>query len=90
MRKPDGFATYDTYIGFRGEERLGGGLSAWFQCESTLNIIGEENFENGFCTRNSGVAFKGGWCNIFSATGIPRSPPDGRTLLVVNATLAIN
>ena len=65
LRKLDGFATYDTYIGFRGEEKLGGGLSAWFQCESTLNITGEENFENGFCTRNSGVGFKGAWGNIF-------------------------
>ena len=65
LRSVDGFATYDTYIGFRGEEKLGGGLSAWFQCESTLNITGEENFENGFCTRNSGVGFKGAWGNIF-------------------------
>ena len=65
LRKLDGFATYDTYIGFRGEEKLGGGLSAWFQCESTMNITGEENFENGFCTRNSGVGFKGAWGNIF-------------------------
>ena len=25
-------------IGFRGEEKLGGGMSAWFQCESSADI----------------------------------------------------
>ncbi len=24
-------------IGFRGEEKLAGGMSAWFQCESTMD-----------------------------------------------------
>src|SRR6476469_8584598 len=24
-------------IGFKGEEKLGGGLSAWFQCSATMN-----------------------------------------------------
>jgi predicted porin len=65
LKKPDGFSSYDSYIGFRGEEKLGGGLSAWFQCESTFNPSGEENEGNGFCTRNTGVGFKGAWGNIF-------------------------
>src|SRR4051794_27992606 len=28
-------------IGFKGEEKLGGGLSAWFQCSSTADIRGQ-------------------------------------------------
>ena len=27
-----------SYLGFRGTESLGGGLSAWFQCETTMDI----------------------------------------------------
>jgi len=65
LKKPDGFSSYDSYLGFRGEEKLGGGLSAWFQCESTFNPTGEENSGNGFCTRNTGVGFKGAWGNVF-------------------------
>ena len=65
LRKPDAFSSYDSYIGFRGEEKLGGGLSAWFQCESTFQPVGEEASENGFCTRNTGVGFKGAWGNVF-------------------------
>ena len=49
-------------IGFRGEEKLGGGLSAWFQCESSADIRGMD--QTGFCTRNSAVGFKGGFGNI--------------------------
>lgn len=66
----DMFNAHDANIGFRGEEKLGGGLSAWFQCESSLDATGEETAadggtSNGFCTRNSGVGFKGGFGNIF-------------------------
>jgi predicted porin len=49
-------------IGFRGEEKLGGGLSAWFQCESSADIRGMD--QSGWCTRNSAVGFKGGFGNI--------------------------
>jgi len=50
-------------IGFRGEEKLGGGLSAWFQCESSADVRGEG--QAGFCTRNSALGFKGGFGNVF-------------------------
>jgi len=50
-------------IGFRGEEKLGGGLSAWFQCESSADIRGFDQV--GFCSRNSAVGFKGGFGNVF-------------------------
>ena len=49
-------------IGIRGEEKLGGGLSAWFQCESSADVRGMD--QTGWCTRNSAVGFKGGFGNI--------------------------
>lgn len=49
-------------IGFRGEEKLGGGMSAWFQCESSADVRGID--QEGWCTRNSAVGFKGGFGNI--------------------------
>lgn len=61
--KQDGFASFDSYIGFRGEEKLGGNLSAWFQCESTANVTGEE--QSGFCGRNSAIGVKGAFGNFF-------------------------
>lgn len=52
-----------TAIGFRGEEKLGGGLSAWFQCESSADVRGLDG--EGFCTRNSAVGFKGAFGNLY-------------------------
>ncbi len=49
-------------IGFRGEEKLGGNFSAWFQCESSADIRGMD--QTGWCTRNSAVGFKGGFGNL--------------------------
>ena len=49
----------------RGEEKLGGGLSAWFQCTSSFDVVGTgaQSTTGGaqFCGRNSGIGFKGGW-----------------------------
>ena len=40
----------------RGEENLGGGLSFWFQCTSSLDgMIGGSAAAQGMCGRNSGV-----------------------------------
>jgi len=50
-------------IGFRGEEKLGGGMSAWFQCESSADFRGVNG--DGFCTRNSAVGVKGNFGNFF-------------------------
>jgi len=50
-------------IGFKGEEKLGGGMSAWFQCESSADIRGTNG--DGFCTRNSAIGMKGGFGNFF-------------------------
>jgi len=49
-------------IGFRGEEKLGGGLSAWFQCESSADVRAMD--QTGFCTRNSAIGLRGGFGNI--------------------------
>ena len=37
----DFLQTPGSNIGFKGEEKLGGGLSAWFQCESTADPRGQ-------------------------------------------------
>src|SRR3990167_2283274 len=50
-------------IGFKGTEALGGGLSAWFQCESTADTRGDS--QSGFCGRNSALGLKGGFGNVY-------------------------
>jgi predicted porin len=50
-------------IGFRGEEKLGGGMSAWFQCETTADWRGQST--EGWCSRNSALGLKGGFGNLF-------------------------
>ena len=50
-------------IGFKGEEKLGGGLSAWFQCASTADPRGQS--QDGWCSRNSALGLKGGFGNVY-------------------------
>lgn len=50
-------------IGFKGTEALGGGLSAWFQCESSADTRGDT--AAGFCTRNSALGMKGGFGSVY-------------------------
>ncbi len=59
---PDALQAPGSEIGFRGEEKLGGGLSAWFQCASTADVRGGVD---GWCSRNSAVGLKGGFGNFF-------------------------
>jgi predicted porin len=61
--KADILQTPGSEIGFRGEEKLGGNLSAWFQCNSTFDVRGSD--PQGFCGRNSAVGLKGGFGNIY-------------------------
>ena len=49
-------------IGFKGQENLGGGMAAWFQCESSADVRGLN--QDGFCGRNSAIGLKGAWGNI--------------------------
>src|SRR5215813_5703473 len=55
---------HDAGVGIRGEEALGGGLSTWFQCESTFDLAGG-NATGTLCGRNSAVGLKGGWGTAF-------------------------
>jgi predicted porin len=50
-------------LGFRGEEKLGGGLSAWFQCETSMDTRGIDQV--GLCSRNSAIGFRGAFGNIY-------------------------
>src|SRR5688500_14980569 len=50
-------------IGFKGEEKLGGGLSAWFQCATTADVRGQS--VDGWCSRNSALGLEGGFGNVF-------------------------
>jgi len=59
----DFIQTPGSEIGFKGEEKLGGGLSAWFQCASTADPRGIS--QDGFCSRNSALGMKGGFGNVF-------------------------
>jgi len=52
-----------SYLGFKGEEALGGGLSAWFQCETTMDIRAFDQV--GLCSRNSGLGMKGAFGNVW-------------------------
>lgn len=61
--KADFIQTPGSAIGFKGEEKLGGGLSAWFQCASTADPRGITGA--GFCRRNSALGLKGGFGNVF-------------------------
>jgi predicted porin len=51
----------------RGEEKLGGGLSVWFQCTSSLDaMVGGAAVARGLCGRNSGIGFRGNFGNVWA------------------------
>jgi predicted porin len=56
-------ATPFSEIGIKGEEKLGGGISAWFQCATTADIRGES--QSGWCGRNSALGLKGGFGSVY-------------------------
>jgi predicted porin len=61
--KTDIVQTPGSAVGFKGQEQLGGGLSAWFQCETTADPRGLS--QEGWCSRNSAVGLKGGFGNVY-------------------------
>jgi GBP family porin len=63
-KKTDILETTEPEVYIRAEEKLGGGLSAWMQCTSSFDVVGSAI--DGFCGRNSGIGFKGGFGNIFA------------------------
>src|SRR5450830_572776 len=63
----DMFNAHDTNIGFKGEEALGGGTSAWFQCESTMDVSNTTGTGAiGLCGRNSAFGMKGAFGNVYA------------------------
>ncbi len=65
-------------IGFRGQEKLGGGLTAWFQCETDVEFLDggtgnedeiyDNNTQTTWCGRNSALGMRGGWGNFYVGT----------------------
>jgi predicted porin len=60
----EGFNSGASRIGFRGEEKLGGSNSAWYQCETELGLFPRDTGIT-VCDRNSAVGLKGGWGNFY-------------------------
>lgn len=59
----DQLQTPGSELVLRGEEKLGGGMSAWFQCASTFDVRGAS--PQGFCGRNSAIGLRGSYGNVF-------------------------
>jgi len=64
----DAFNSGASRIGFRGEEKLAGGMAAWYQCESDVRFLDETTAAGSLCDRNSAVGLKGGFGNLFFGT----------------------
>jgi predicted porin len=65
-KKTDILTTSEPEIYFRGEEKLGGGLSTWFQCTSSFDVLGQGL--GAWCGRNSAIGFRGDFGNAFAGT----------------------
>lgn len=65
--KTDILESSESELAIRGQENLGGGLSVWFQCATSIDGIfnGTATATAGMCTRNSALGFKGGFGNFF-------------------------
>jgi len=56
-------------IGFRGTEKLGGGMTAFWQCESDIRFLGGSTQSTGsLCDRNSAVGLRGGFGSVYVGT----------------------
>lgn len=72
----DGLNSGASNLGFKGTEKLGGGMSAFFQCENDIGFLGGTSAAgianltaaNGWCTRNSAIGLKGGFGSFFIGT----------------------
>jgi len=82
----DSFSSGASRIGLRGEEKLGSGMSSWYQCESDVRFLDETTANGSLCDRNSAVGLKGGFGNVFfgtwdsplkSASGVSRITNEG-------------
>jgi predicted porin len=64
--KSDYLTTSEPEVYLRGEEKLGGGLSVWFQCTSSFDVLGQGL--GSWCGRNSAIGFRGDFGNFFFGT----------------------
>jgi predicted porin len=64
----DSFNSGASRLGFRGEEKLGGTMSAWYQCESDVRFLDETTANGSWCDRNSAIGLKGAYGNVFFGT----------------------
>ncbi len=74
----DGFNGTGSNMGFKGEEKLGGGLSAFFQCESDLRFLTGKADDTTLkaitastgvlCDRNSALGLKGNFGSVYVGT----------------------
>jgi predicted porin len=81
-------------IGFRGQEKLSGNLTAWFQCETDVEFLDggtdndseiyDNNTQTSWCSRNSALGLRGGWGNFYVGTW------DSPTKRVTSATRMLN
>ena len=56
-------------IGFKGEEKLSGGMSTFWQCESQLRFLeGTSTTAGSLCDRNSALGLKGGFGSVYAGT----------------------
>jgi len=60
-------------LGIKGEEKIGGGMSVWFQCATTMDWRGESNAGTtnaqavgSLCSRDSALGFKGDFGNVLA------------------------
>jgi len=64
----DNLHTSEPEMFVRGEENIGGGNAVWFQCTSTIDVLGaatNASAGDGLCGRNSAIGMKGSWGNVF-------------------------
>jgi len=71
-KKTDILETTEPEIYFAGEEKLGGGLAAWFRCTSSFDVLGTAaqsvSGAAQWCGRNSAIGMKGDFGNVFAGT----------------------
>ncbi len=55
-------------FGIKGSEKLGGGLSAYFQCESDVAFLNGSGGTGSLCGRNSALGIQGGFGKVYYGT----------------------
>ena len=57
----------ESQVDIKGSEALGGGLSAWFQCGTSIDVTGSNagTGNAGLCGRNSAIGMKGAFGNAY-------------------------